>query len=238
MVPPPRRVTIDRLLGDPISLLGYAPETTIAEKGVTILERGITSTRWRDYVDTSNSPAKVSTPTRCFARHGRSPATAASRSNPLRTTSPVKVQSDKRNGPFAARKSLSRSAKRTSTNRSTWSSASSIPSSSTVPNRRRDVRRAPIDSKPIGRWVPDRRASGSARSPSAQRQGGESCCLDFFSAAAHQLDRDHLPVAAVGVAEPPRLLPCCGQRRGRQPVALHVRDDGVERLYLSQRSVR
>ncbi|MDH8660753.1 nucleotidyl transferase AbiEii/AbiGii toxin family protein, partial [Klebsiella pneumoniae] len=31
--------------------LGYAPETIIAEKGVTILERGITSTRWRDYVD-------------------------------------------------------------------------------------------------------------------------------------------------------------------------------------------
>jgi hypothetical protein len=44
-------VTIDRILGDPIILLGYAPETTIAEKGVTILERGITSTRWRDYVD-------------------------------------------------------------------------------------------------------------------------------------------------------------------------------------------
>lgn len=51
MVPTPRRITIERLLGDPISLLGYAPETTIAEKGVTILERGITSTRWRDYVD-------------------------------------------------------------------------------------------------------------------------------------------------------------------------------------------
>ena len=51
IVPPPRQVTIDRILGDPISLLGYAPETTIAEKGVTILERGITSTRWRDYVD-------------------------------------------------------------------------------------------------------------------------------------------------------------------------------------------
>jgi len=44
-------VRIDRVLGDPIVLLGYAPETTIAEKGVTILERGITSTRWRDYVD-------------------------------------------------------------------------------------------------------------------------------------------------------------------------------------------
>lgn len=51
IVPAPRRVQIDRVLGDPIELLGYAPETTIAEKGVTILERGITSTRWRDYVD-------------------------------------------------------------------------------------------------------------------------------------------------------------------------------------------
>jgi hypothetical protein len=51
IVPPPRRVTIDRIIGEPITLLGYAPETTIAEKGVTILERGITSTRWRDYVD-------------------------------------------------------------------------------------------------------------------------------------------------------------------------------------------
>lgn len=51
IVPPPRLVTIDRILGEPITLLGYAAETTIAEKGVTILERGITSTRWRDYVD-------------------------------------------------------------------------------------------------------------------------------------------------------------------------------------------
>ena len=51
IVPPPRQVTIDRILGDPIELLGYASETTVAEKGVTILERGIASTRWRDYVD-------------------------------------------------------------------------------------------------------------------------------------------------------------------------------------------
>lgn len=51
IVPAPRKVRIDRVLGDPIVLLGYAPETTIAEKGVTILERGVTSTRWRDYVD-------------------------------------------------------------------------------------------------------------------------------------------------------------------------------------------
>ena len=51
IVPAPRTVRLDRVLGDPIELLGYAPETTIAEKGVTILERGITSTRWRDYID-------------------------------------------------------------------------------------------------------------------------------------------------------------------------------------------
>ncbi len=51
IVPAPRGVRIDRVIGEPIELLGYAPETTIAEKGVTILERGIASTRWRDYVD-------------------------------------------------------------------------------------------------------------------------------------------------------------------------------------------
>jgi hypothetical protein len=51
IIPAPRAVTIERVLGEPITLLGYAPETTLAEKGVTILERGITSTRWRDYVD-------------------------------------------------------------------------------------------------------------------------------------------------------------------------------------------
>lgn len=51
IVPAPQRVSLDRVIGDPISLVGYAPESTVAEKGVTILERGITSTRWRDYVD-------------------------------------------------------------------------------------------------------------------------------------------------------------------------------------------
>jgi hypothetical protein len=35
IVPPPRQVTIDRILGVPITVLGYAPETIIAEKGVT-----------------------------------------------------------------------------------------------------------------------------------------------------------------------------------------------------------
>jgi len=51
IVPAPREVTLERILGEPIRLIGYAPESTVAEKGVTILERGITSTRWRDYVD-------------------------------------------------------------------------------------------------------------------------------------------------------------------------------------------
>lgn len=51
IVPAPRLVRIDRVLGAPFDVLGYAPETAIAEKGVTILERGVASTRWRDYVD-------------------------------------------------------------------------------------------------------------------------------------------------------------------------------------------
>jgi len=51
IVPIPKTVKVPRVLGDDIEMLGYAPETVLAEKGVTILERGTTSTRWRDYVD-------------------------------------------------------------------------------------------------------------------------------------------------------------------------------------------
>ncbi|TWP33849.1 nucleotidyl transferase AbiEii/AbiGii toxin family protein [Leekyejoonella antrihumi] len=51
IVPMPHTVTIPRLLGANIEVTGYRPETVIAEKGVTILERGTTSTRWRDYLD-------------------------------------------------------------------------------------------------------------------------------------------------------------------------------------------
>lgn len=51
IVPTPKRLAIPRVLGEPIEMLGYAPETIAAEKGVTILERGTTSTRWRDYID-------------------------------------------------------------------------------------------------------------------------------------------------------------------------------------------
>ena len=51
IVPMPEMVKVPRVLGDDIEMLGYAPETVLAEKGVTILELGTTSTRWRDYVD-------------------------------------------------------------------------------------------------------------------------------------------------------------------------------------------
>ncbi|WP_399553272.1 nucleotidyl transferase AbiEii/AbiGii toxin family protein [uncultured Propionibacterium sp.] len=51
IIPEPRIVSVDRVLGEPLQPLGYAAGTIIAEKAVTILERGITSTRWRDYVD-------------------------------------------------------------------------------------------------------------------------------------------------------------------------------------------
>jgi hypothetical protein len=51
IVPQPRPVKVPRILGDDIEMLGYAPESSVAEKAVTILERGTTSTRWRDYVD-------------------------------------------------------------------------------------------------------------------------------------------------------------------------------------------
>ncbi|CAN5287983.1 nucleotidyl transferase AbiEii/AbiGii toxin family protein [soil metagenome] len=51
ITPAPRPLTIERVLGGTVTVLGYSPETIIAEKAVTILERGVTSTRWRDYVD-------------------------------------------------------------------------------------------------------------------------------------------------------------------------------------------
>lgn len=51
IVPAPHTVAPPRLLGGEIEMDAYRLETVLAEKGVTILERGITSTRWRDYVD-------------------------------------------------------------------------------------------------------------------------------------------------------------------------------------------
>ncbi|MCS4275189.1 hypothetical protein M2390_000347 [Mycetocola sp. BIGb0189] len=51
IVPPPRMITLERIFGEPIVMLGFAAESTVAENGITILERGLANTRWRDYVD-------------------------------------------------------------------------------------------------------------------------------------------------------------------------------------------
>jgi hypothetical protein len=76
IIPKPRVVEVPRVLGGSIRLLGYAPETTIAEKGVTILERGTSSTRWRDYIDivhlfnsTEINPDEVLASARAVALH-------------------------------------------------------------------------------------------------------------------------------------------------------------------------
>jgi predicted nucleotidyltransferase component of viral defense system len=44
-------VTMPRILGGEFTLMGHPLETVVAEKAVTILQRGATSTRWRDYMD-------------------------------------------------------------------------------------------------------------------------------------------------------------------------------------------
>ncbi|CAN5238556.1 nucleotidyl transferase AbiEii/AbiGii toxin family protein [soil metagenome] len=49
--PKPEIVELPRLLGGVLKLTGHPIPTVIAEKSVTILQRGTTSTRWRDYVD-------------------------------------------------------------------------------------------------------------------------------------------------------------------------------------------
>ena len=49
--PKPQTVRLPGLLGDDVEMLGYTQETVIAEKAVTVLQRGTTSTRWRDFVD-------------------------------------------------------------------------------------------------------------------------------------------------------------------------------------------
>lgn len=49
--PGPETVTLPRLLGGELRVIGHPVPTVIAEKSMTILQRGTTSTRWRDYVD-------------------------------------------------------------------------------------------------------------------------------------------------------------------------------------------
>lgn len=49
--PRPQNVLVPRLLGGQIEMLGYPIPMVLAEKVVTAAQRGITSTRWRDFAD-------------------------------------------------------------------------------------------------------------------------------------------------------------------------------------------
>jgi hypothetical protein len=54
IVPDPQIVVLPGLLGADVEIAGYPPELVVAEKAVTILQRGTTSTRWRDFMDLRN----------------------------------------------------------------------------------------------------------------------------------------------------------------------------------------
>jgi hypothetical protein len=75
IVPSPPVVRIERVAGGVVEMLGYTLEAVIADKGATILERGVTSTRWRDYVDivqlaqSGFDPGDVVASGRAIARH-------------------------------------------------------------------------------------------------------------------------------------------------------------------------
>lgn len=56
--PEPQTVTLPGLLGQNVHIKGSTLETVIAEKSVTIVQRGATSTRWRDYMDIRNIARK------------------------------------------------------------------------------------------------------------------------------------------------------------------------------------
>ncbi|MDT5190297.1 MAG: hypothetical protein QOI28_2548 [Mycobacterium sp.] len=135
IVPPPRQVTIDRILSDPIALLGYAPETTIAEKGSPFSNAASQARAGVTTSTSSRSHGAASTPTSFSAKPGQSLSTAESLSNRSHRTSPATAQSHKRNGPHgAARNTSSLPASKTSTTRSPSSLPTSIRSSSRAPN--------------------------------------------------------------------------------------------------------
>ena len=141
VVPAPRPVTIERILGDPITLLGYAAETSMAEKGVTILERGITSTRWRDYVDIV-ALGRAGFDEAELLR-GPSRDTEGLCSVRLLRSWRATAQWDRRSGPRGgARRASSPSARRPSMTRPPWSQPSSTPPSPSAPGNRPPGRRS------------------------------------------------------------------------------------------------
>lgn len=49
--PAPEEVELPALLGGTVTVVGHPLPTVVAEKAVTIIQRGTTSTRWRDFLD-------------------------------------------------------------------------------------------------------------------------------------------------------------------------------------------
>jgi hypothetical protein len=49
--PAPQTVSLPGILGGTVDVLGYPLPMVVAEKTVTVLQRGTTSTRWRDFAD-------------------------------------------------------------------------------------------------------------------------------------------------------------------------------------------
>ena len=75
--------------GQDVTLLGYPPASVVAEKAVTILQRGTQSTRWRDYADLRNLAR-----TRSFTAaelHHAAAAVAAHRRVDLAPTAPLLI---------------------------------------------------------------------------------------------------------------------------------------------------
>jgi len=105
IIPPPRMVTIERVFGEPIVLLGYAPETAIPRKGSRSSNAGSPAPgarlcRHRAWLN------KASTQTRCFAQHARLPGTVACPWSRSHHTSPGTAKSGRPDRqPGAARKS-------------------------------------------------------------------------------------------------------------------------------------
>lgn len=58
--PEPQPVELPGVLGGDFTIMGYPVATVIAEKAVTMLQRGASSTRWRDYVDLRNLSRRFS----------------------------------------------------------------------------------------------------------------------------------------------------------------------------------
>lgn len=85
--PEPEVVHLPALLGGVIAVLGHPLPTVIAEKTITMLQRGTTSTRWRDFVDVRSLARAYSY--RAVDLRGAASAVAAHRQVDLGPIGPV-----------------------------------------------------------------------------------------------------------------------------------------------------